>query len=124
MDKPAYDLKQRTFEYARRVVRVCSALPKNSTSWVIGKQLLRSGTSVGANYREADRGRSEAEFTAILGICLRDLAETEYWLQLIQAEELLAPSKLESLLKETDELLAIFYSIRNKASHPKPKDES
>ncbi|MEM8550453.1 MAG: four helix bundle protein, partial [Verrucomicrobiota bacterium] len=71
VDAPPFDLKERTFQYARRVIRVCRSLPGDGAAWAIGKQLIRSGTSVGANFREADRARSSKEFTSILGICVR-----------------------------------------------------
>ena len=74
------DLKQRTKAFALRIVRMYSALPKEAVAQVLGKQVLRSGTSVGANYREANRGRSKAEFIAKMGDCLKELEETEYWL--------------------------------------------
>lgn len=76
-----------------------------------GKQLLRSGTSVGANYREACRARSDAEFIAILGICLKELEETVYWLELLGESDIVRQSILSPLLDETDQLLAIFTSI-------------
>jgi four helix bundle protein len=74
----------------------------------LGKQLLRSGTSVGANYREAARSRSKAEFIAKLGDCHKELAESDYWLELLHAERVIDPKRLDPLLAETHELLAIF----------------
>ena len=88
-----------------------SALPKNTVAQVLGKQVLRSGTSVGANYREAHRGRSKAEFIAKVGDSLRELEETAYWLELLVEGNIVATSKLEPLRKETDELTAIFVTI-------------
>jgi len=78
---------------------------------VLGKQVLRSGTSIGANYREAHRGRSKAEFIAKVGDSLRELEETAYWLELLVEGKIGAASKLEPLRKETDELTAIFVTI-------------
>lgn len=75
------DLRDRTKEFALRVVRMYSALPKSTEGQVLGKQVLRSGTSVGANYREACRARSKAEFIAKLGHCLKELDESSYWFE-------------------------------------------
>ena len=70
-------------DFALRVVRMFSQLPKSTQAQVLGKQLLRSGTSIGANYREAFRGRSKAEFVAKCGDCLREVEESAYWLELL-----------------------------------------
>jgi four helix bundle protein len=86
-------------------------LPKNTVAQVLGKQVLRSGTSVGANYREAHRGRSKAEFIAKVGDSLRELEETAYWLELLVDGKIVTVSKLELLRQETDELTAIFVTI-------------
>jgi four helix bundle protein len=80
---PAVDLRERTKDYALRVIRLFGRLPKDQVSQVIGKQVLRSGTSVGANYREATRARSNAEFVAKLGDSLKELDESLYWLELL-----------------------------------------
>ena len=109
------DLRERTMDFARRVVRLFVALPKSTLAQTLGKQVLRSGTSVGANYREADAGRSKAEFTAKMGDCLKELSETDYWLELMAAEEILPPDRLAPLMQETRELIAIFTTIINKA---------
>ena len=77
----------------------------------MGKQVLRSGTSVGANYREASRGRSKAEFVAKLGDCLRELDETEYWLELLVRSGVVPVLRMESLINETNELTAIMVTI-------------
>jgi four helix bundle protein len=87
-------LRERTMEYARRIVRMFSALPQNTLAQTLGKQVLRSGTSVGANYREADSGRSKPEFIAKMGDCLKELSETEYWLELMAAEKVLPSDRL------------------------------
>lgn len=78
-----FDLRDRTKLSAVRVVKMFSALPKSTEAQVLGKQVLRSGTSVGANFREAHRGRSKAEFIAKIGDCLKELDETSYWLELL-----------------------------------------
>ena len=113
------DLKLRTKEFARRIIRLYSALPDQTVSQVLGKQVLRSGTSVVANYREASRARSKAEFIAKIGDCLKETDETDYWLELIADEELVKPEKLAPLQDETRQLLAIFVTTINhaKANH-------
>ena len=77
------DLRDRTKRFALQIIKMFTALPKTAEAQVIGKQVLRSGTSVGANYREAYRSRSKAEFTAKIGECLKELEETSYWLELL-----------------------------------------
>src|SRR4051812_39047595 len=81
------DLRVRTKRFALRVIRLFSSLPRSAEAVVIGQQLLRSGTSVGANFREAHRARSDSEFVSKVGDCLKELDETCYWLELlIEAE--------------------------------------
>lgn len=108
MQNRKVDLADRTKRYARRIIRMVSALPKSVVAQVLGKQVLRSGTSVGANYREASRARSKAEFIAKMGDCLKELGESEYWLDLLSEENVVSPAKLAPLLEETRELIAIF----------------
>jgi four helix bundle protein len=116
MQNEEKDLAPRTKNFARRVIRLYVALPKPSVvAQVLGKQMLRSGTSVGANYREARRGRSKAEFISKIGDCLKEADETLYWLELLTEENVLPAKKLEPLLKEADELVAIFVSISKRA---------
>ena len=105
------DLRERTTTFALRVVRMFVALPKTTEAQVLGKQVLRSGTSIGANYREAHRGRSKNEFIAKCGDCLREAEETAYWLELLVKSKIASPTKLESLRQEVDELIAIFVAI-------------
>jgi four helix bundle protein len=105
------DLRLRTKEFALRIIRMFSALPKSTEAQVLGKQVLRSGTSVGANYREAYRARSKAEFVAKTGDSLREVEETAYWLELLVDAKIVSPGKLESLRNETDELTAILVTI-------------
>ncbi len=117
-EKEPSDLRLRTKTFALRIIKMFSQLPKTEVARVLGRQVLRSGTSVGANYREAYRARSKAEFTAKLGDCLRELEETAYWLELLVESGCLAAKKLSALRQETDELTAIFTSIvkRTKAT--------
>jgi len=100
-------LKERTREYALRVVRLYAALPKATVAQVLGKQLLRAGTSVGAHYREGTRSRSDAEFISKLEGALQELEEARYWLELLTAERLGPKVELESLTGESDELAAM-----------------
>lgn len=101
------ELEARTYDFARRIIRLYAALPKSTPGQVLGKQLLRSGTSIGANYREAVHSRSHAEFLAKLGDCRKEAAETEYWLDLLIDEKLLPKDKLVQLREEANELTAI-----------------
>lgn len=105
------DLRQRTKLLALRVIRLFNALPRARVAQVIGDQMLRSGTSVGANYREAFRARSDAEFIAKIGDVLKELDETSYWLELLIEGEVIPAEKLTSLQDETDQLIAIFTTI-------------
>lgn len=105
------DLRERTKKFALRIVRTFSGLPKTAEAQVIGKQFLRSGTSVGANYREAYRGRSKPEFIAKCGDSLRELEETAYWLELLVDAKIVSAEKLSALRQECDELIAIFVTI-------------
>ncbi len=117
MQKDKVDLRDRTKDFALRIVRMFSALPKTTEAQVIGKQLLRSGTSIGANYREAFRARSKAEFIAKCGDCLREIEETASWLELLVESKIVTAEKLGPLQQECDELTAIFVTIlkRSKA---------
>jgi four helix bundle protein len=110
-----FDLRLRTRELALRVVKLFGALPKTTEAQVLGKQLLRSGTSVGANYREAFRARSKPEFIAKMGDCLKELDESCYWLDLLVGAGIVSPTRLGSLLDETNQLTAIFVTIIKKA---------
>lgn len=115
MQNEEKDLLLRTKQFARRIIRLYSALPKSTVAQVLGKQALRSGTSVGANYREANRGRSKAEFIAKIGDCLKEADETAYWLELMIEESVVPASRLNPLLTETNELIAIFVTVSKRA---------
>jgi four helix bundle protein len=108
------DLRVRTKEFALRVIRMFVALPRTDVTRVLGRQVLRSGTSVGANYREAYRARSGVEFVAKLGDCLKELEETAYWLELLVDSGTVSTRKMAALSGETSELLAIFTTISKK----------
>ena len=109
------DLALRTKEFALRVIRMFSALPKTAVAQVLGKQALRSGTSVGANFREAHRSRSKAEFIAKIGGCLKELDEIAYWLELLTECHVLPPAKFTALRDECNQLIAILTTIAKKS---------
>ena len=102
------DLRKRTKGFALRIVRMYVSLPKTPESQVLGKQVLKSGTSPGAHYREAYRSRSTAEFISKIEGGLQELEETAYWLELLVDGGIVAEKRMADLLKETDELIAIF----------------
>jgi four helix bundle protein len=115
------DLKQRTKEFALRVIRLVEALPKGRTADILGKELLRSGTSVGANYRAACRARSNADFISKMGIAEEEADEWLYWMELLIEAEIVKSVELESLMKEANELLAITVSSIKTARRKKNK---
>ena len=101
------DLRERTKSFALRIIRLYSTLPTATEAQVIGKQLLRSGTSVAANFREATRGRSDQEYISKLGIVEQELDETILWIELLIDAEIVAKERLHELLSESDELIRI-----------------
>jgi four helix bundle protein len=105
------DLRQRTKEFGLQIIGMLCGLPKITEAQVLGRQVLRSGTSVGANYREAYRARSRAEFIAKCGDSLRELEETVYWLELLVEGKIVPAEKLSTVRQECDELIAIFVTI-------------
>lgn len=115
------DLKNRTKVFALEIIKLYSTLPKNAEAQIIGKQILRSGTSVGANYREGCRARSIQEFVAKLGICLQELEETTYWLELLVDSGLVKHDVIISVLRESNELTAIFVSSINTVKSKKSR---
>ena len=110
------ELKERTKRFALRVIRLVSALPRSIEGRAIGYQLIRSGTSVGANYRAACRGRSKPEFIAKLGTVEEEADESAYWMELIIESQLMKKSRVERLLQEANELVAIMVASRRSAS--------
>ena len=120
-EQKAEDLKVRTKRFALRIIRLCASLPRSLTANVIGKQLLRSGTSVGAQYREATRARSVAEFISKIESASQELAETEYWLELLVESEIVKQTLLQALLAEARELTAIFVASANTAKRSRRK---
>ena len=115
----ADELKKRTKRFAIRVVAMFRALPRTEEARIIGRQVLRSGTSVAANYRAVCRARSRAEFIAKVGIVVEEADETVFWLELLVETNIVREAKLQSLLVEANELLAIFAASHNTAKKHK-----
>ena len=107
------EMKKRTKAFALRIIRLTESLAKGRTADVIGRQLLRSGTSVGANYRTACRARSKAEFRAKLGIVEEEADECIYWMEMLMDAGLVSQQKLAAVMKEANELLAIVVASIN-----------
>ncbi len=105
------DLAKRTKDFALRIIRLYAALPKTTEAQIIGKQLLRSGTSVGAHYREARRAKSNADFISKIEGALQELDETIYWLELLSESGIVKTERLKPLLDECEELTAMFVSM-------------
>ncbi|MHB1155419.1 MAG: four helix bundle protein [Phycisphaerales bacterium] len=110
------ELQGRFEEFALRVIRLFRALPKTTEAAVIGKQLVRCGTSPGANYRAACRGRSRADFIAKLAIVEEEIDESCYWLDLLVKADIMKASRIESLRREADALTAIVTAARKTSS--------
>ena len=104
------ELKRRTRRFALDVIRLVDSLPRSKTTEVIGRQLLRSATSVGANYRAACRARSSADFVSQMGIVEEEADESMYWMELLVDSGCTPAERVEALLREADELLAITVS--------------
>jgi four helix bundle protein len=115
MEQRAVELKERTKRFALRVIRVSRALPACAEGRVIGGQLLRSGTSVAANYRAVCRARSRAEFLAKIGLVIEEADETAFWLELLSEAGLIRRKRLEDLISEANQLTAIFVASRETA---------
>jgi len=113
MDK--IELKERTKRFALRIMKIVDHLPRNTSGWAIAKQLVRSGTSVGANYRAACQGRSRADFISKLGIVIEEADECVFWLELIIDGKLLPSTRVKPLHREAKELTAIFVASLNTA---------
>jgi four helix bundle protein len=114
-DNKSIQLKERTKTFANRVIRLFDALPKKTTAFVLGKQALRSETSLAANYRAACRSRFKAEFISRTGIVAEEADETVLWLELMIENRILPQHRLEPLLKEAKELTAIFTASQTTA---------
>ena len=108
-------MKRRTKQFALRIIRLVESLPKGRTANVIGHQLLRSGTSVGANYRAACRAKSNADFISKTRTVEEETDESLYWVELLIEAEIVKSDSIESLMKEADEILAITVASINTA---------
>jgi len=118
------ELKERTKQFALRVMRLVDALPRTAKGNVVAGQLMRSGTSVAANYRAACRGRSRAEFVAKIGVVEEEADETALWLELIIEDKILPEKKIVSLLVEANELVAIMAASYISATRRDASDKS
>lgn len=114
LSKPE-ELRNRTKRFALRIIRLFQHLPHSGEAQVIGKQLLRAGTSVGANYRAAGRARSKAEFVSKIGVVVEEADEVVFWLECLMESGIVKPGLLTSLLAEANELLAIFAASQRTA---------
>ena len=120
MDKK--ELENRTKKFALEIIKFVANLPKSKITDVLGYQLLKAGTSIGANYREANRGQSRQDFIHKIAIVEKEASETQYWLELFDASNIGDPTSLSWLLSESGELLAIFTSI-GKTSKRRQRDK-
>jgi four helix bundle protein len=109
------DLRRRTKEFALRIIKLFRALPKTEEARILGRQVLRSGTAVAANYRSACCGRSRADFISKIGLTVEEADETVFWLELIVDAGIFKSSKLDSLIAEANELVRIFQATRTTA---------
>ena len=112
----AKELEDRTRKFAVGIIKLSASLPKTPEALIIKNQIAKSGTSVGANYREANRARSKADFRSKIKICEAEASETQYWLQIIIEVGFLPKERITAEYKECSELLAIFTSIANKTT--------
>jgi four helix bundle protein len=110
------ELKERTKHFALRILKLVAALPNTVEGRAIARQVVRSGTSVAANYRATCRARSKAEFIAKIGVVLEEADETLLWLELIAESKLVSPKRVEPLLVEANELVAIMVTSRKSAA--------
>jgi four helix bundle protein len=113
---PALELQARTKRFAIRIMNLCSALATIKGTYPLANQLLRSGTSVAANYRAACRSRSDAEFISKIGVVLEEADETEFWLELLRDGNVVFPGKkLSGLIDEAEQLVKIFSASKRTA---------
>jgi len=111
------ELRERTRSYALRIIKLYSSLPKTTLAQVMGKQILRSGTSVGAQYREANRAKSDADFVSKLEGALQELDESAYWLELLEDAQIVEAQRLQNLTEETAQLLKVLVTIVDRVKH-------
>ena len=109
------DLRERTKRFALRILKVCDSLPRTEAARAISRQLLRSGTSVAANYRSTSRARSRAEFVAKMGLVVEEADESVFWLELLVDSGMVAQARLDDLVAEANELVSIFVASQKTA---------
>jgi four helix bundle protein len=114
------DLRQRTKAFSLRVIKLANALPFTRSGDVIGRQILKSGTSIGSNWREACRASSKRHFATTAEICLREADETLYWLELLGESNLVKPARLAAIMDECDQLVAILVATVKRAKRGVP----
>jgi four helix bundle protein len=117
------DLKDRTFSFACEILKLADLLPNNAKGWEIGRQLIRSGTGIGANIREADNAHTDADFAHKCSIARKEAAETRYWLELCTSSGMLPPESASVHIKEADELTRILSSIVQRVQVRRSKKE-
>lgn len=105
------EIKERSFDFSLRIIDMSKAFPENNTGFVLGKQILRSGTSIGANIEEAVAGSSKKDFKHKMSIALKEARETNYWLRLLKESDVVEPKRLQSLLDESVEIRKMLSSI-------------
>jgi four helix bundle protein len=115
----AKGLEKRTREFAVQMIRLSASLPNTAEAKVVKHQITKSATSIGANYREANRSRSKADFKNRIDICASEASETQYWLELVIDVQWLSAESIKLAYDECDQLLAIFTSISRKCSSNK-----
>ena len=122
VDKP--DILKRTIAYSLRIIKVYRELERDSVGRIIGKQLLRSGTSIGANIHEAQGGQSKADFIAKMSIAHKEARESAYWIRVIKEAELISAKRINDLSDETEQLIKILSSILITSKRGKKTEES
>ncbi len=118
-EEKKYDLEQRTLEFSKRIIRLCKALPKNDINRRLSDQLLRSGTSTGANYREANDALGKKDFLCRIRIARKEAKETKYWLELVIENNPELQDRIEPLIQENIELIKILSAILNNSKGAK-----
>ena len=110
---------EKSFDFAGRIIKLYKHITNNKKEYVLSKQLLRSGTSIGANVTEAQRGQSKADFTAKMAIALKEAYESEYWLRLLYKTEYMNDTEYDSIHKDITELISLLISICKTANSNK-----
>ena len=113
------ELEERTKQFSLNLLKLAACFPRTTEARILLRQLVRAGTSIGANYREANRAVSKADFINRVGIAEKEAAETEYWLELCSESGICSSGDVDKALKETSELIAIFTTIGRNAKRGK-----